>query len=115
MEGRLSWAAVGAVLCCVYTTPLQHNTAQHVLCYAVCCIVLRCAALCCAVLCHARNPLAPVVHISSPPCTVMNPPPPTHPTSKTDPYLVHTYGHVLQRKQGAELGKRDGVGGGGQV
>ena len=30
-------------------------------------------------------------------------------------YLVHAYSHGLQRKQGAELGKRKRGGGGGQV
>ena len=77
----------------------------------LCCVVLRCVVLCYAVVETLWPPcphFQPTLHPDEPPL-------PTHPTGKTDPYLVHTYGHGLQRKQGAELGKRDGGFWGGQV
>ena len=59
------------------------------LCYAVCCAVLWCAVMCCDVLCLAVLCCA-VLETHYPPSpqfrpNPMNPHPPTHPTSKTDP------------------------------
>ena len=71
----------------------------------LCCAMLRCAVPCSKPTCPPFPHFRPTPHTDEPPA-------PTHPTNKTDPYLVHTHTHGLQRKQCAELGKRDGVGGG---
>ena len=72
-----------------------------------CCAVLRCAMPCCAMV-ETHCPLPPHPHFR-PTLHPDEPPLPIHPTSKIDPYPVHTCHYGLQMKQGAELGKRDGV------
>ena len=58
----------------------------NMLCYVVCRVVLWCVVMCCAVLCRAvpcraRIRLPPLSTVPGQPYE----PPPTHPTSKTDP------------------------------
>ena len=100
------------------------------LCYAVCCAVVSCdvmcsdvpccAVLCRAVLCRARNPLPPLSTVPAQP----DEPPPTQPTSKTDPissgevaWARHqdSVPTCLQSHMSPPIGcsQRDGVGWGG--
>ena len=98
------------------------------LCYAVCCAVLWCAVMCCDVLCCAVLCCA-VLETHYPPSpqfrpNPMNPHPPTHPTSKTDPissgevaWARHqdSVPTCLQSHMSPPIGlsQRDGVGWGG--
>ena len=90
------------------------------LCYVVCCVVLWCNVMCCDVLCCARNPLPPLSTVPAQP----DEPPPTHPTSKTDPissgevaWARHqdSVPTCLQSHMSPPIGlsQRDGVGWGG--
>ena len=97
------------------------------LCYAVCCAVLWCAVMCCDMLCCAVLCCA-VLETHYPPLSTVpaqpDEPPPTHPTSKTDPISsgeVAWVGHqdsvptCLQSHMSPPIGlsQRDGVGWGG--
>ena len=86
----------------------------------LCCAVVCCDVLCRAVLCCARNPLPPLSTVPAQP----DEPPPTHPTSKTDPissgevaWARHqdSVPTCLQSHMSPPIGlsQRDGVGWGG--
>ena len=85
----------------------------------LCCNKL-CYVVCCDVLCCARNPLPPLSTVPAQP----DEPPPTHPTSKTDPISSSEVAWVrhqdsvptcLQSHMSPPIGlsRRDGVGWGG--